>query len=441
MPAVLHLTPKEVDTDAKRSKYSVAIVGCGHKGIFFANAFADAGFSVICTDADASVVKKTTKGKTAFTNPEVEAKLKSHINAEKINVTSELKKAVSQTDIIIIAITAKADEQKKNDYRGLVNTCKQIGATLQKDALVIYVGVAGLGFMEGTIKEMLENTSGLKAGQDFGLAYSPLLTTSLQLESLELMVTAADKTSLEAASVILKNLTKKIKEVNDPKTAETAALFTIAKQDTATALANELAMFCENENVDYFKILDILNLNTSAFRPTILEQENKDEAYLLLEGAENLNAKLRLPALARQINEDMVKHAVNLTHEALHSCGKALRRARVAVLGPSNPEATGAFVKLIEQKGAKVTLYDPVAKKETLEGGNVKTSLNETVEGADCIVVLSGQEQFNHLNLKKLKALMKSPSAVVDLAGKFEPRQVETEGFLYFGLGRGNDKK
>jgi UDPglucose 6-dehydrogenase len=67
---------------------------------------------------------------------------------------------------------------------------------------------------------------------------------------------------------------------------------------------------------------------------------------------------------------------------------------------------------------------------------SVKTSLSEAVEGADCIVVLSGEEQFNHLNLKKLKALMKSPSVIVDLVGKFEPAQVETEGFIYRGLGR-----
>ena len=140
----------------------------------------------------------------------------------------------------------------------------------------------------------------------------------------------------------------------------------------------------------------------------------------------------------RQINEDMVKHAVNLTQDALRSCGKTLRRARVAVLGAANPaSATGVFVKMLELKGAKVSLYDPVSKKEPQDSRVVKTSLNEAVEGADCIVILSGQEQFKHLNLKKLKALMKTPSVIVDLVGNFEPKKVETEGFIYCGLGRG----
>jgi dTDP-alpha-D-glucose dehydrogenase len=441
LPPVLHLKPSEVDTDEKRSKYSVAVVGCGHKGIFYANAYADAGYKVVCTDADASVVKKVAKGKTAFANPTAEAKLKSHIATEKIDVMSELKKAVSQSDIVVIAITVKVDEQKKNDYNGLLSTCKQVGSALHQGTLVIYGGVAGLGFMEGTVKELLENTSGLKAGLDFCLAYSPLITTNIERPKLELNVSATDTTSLEAASVILKTLTPNVRLVGDLKTAETAALFAIAKKDTEIALTNELAVFCENTNIDYYKVLDALDLNNSSFKPTIAE-EDKHEVYILLEGAENLNAKLRLPALARQINEDMVKHAVNLTQDALRDCGKTLRRGRIAVLGPAKPSsATDAYVKLIEQKGAKVTVYDPMAKKEALDSGSVKTGLSDAVEGADCIVLLSEQEQFNHLNLKKLKAIMKSPPLVVDLVGKFEPTQVETEGFKYAALGRGTEKK
>jgi nucleotide sugar dehydrogenase len=387
------------------------------------------------------VVKKVAKGKTAFGMPEAESKLKSHIAAEKIDVTSELKKAVAQCHIIVIAITAKVDEQKKNDFTSLVNTCRQIGAALQPGTLAIYGGIAGLGFMEGTMKELLENTSGLMVGRDFGLAYSPILNTAAPLGELELKVAATDQVSLAAAATILRTLTSQLKEVSDLKTAETATLFTVAKQDTTTALTNELAVFCETANIDYFKVLDALNLNNPSFRPTIAEEE-RNETYLLLEDAENLNANLKLSALARQINENMVKHAVDLVHEGLRSCGKTLRRGKVAVLGHVNPASDmGCFVRLLEQKGAKVSIYDPTAKKEMLDSEAVKTSLNEALEGADCLVVLSTKEQFNHLNLKKLKALMKSPAAVVDLVGKFEPAKVNIEGFIYRGLGRGTEQK
>jgi nucleotide sugar dehydrogenase len=430
-----------VDTHEKRSKFSVAVVGCGHKGIFFANAFADAGFNVICTDADASVVKKVARGKTAFGMPEAETKLKGHISAEKIDVTTELKRAVAKSDVIVIAITAKVDDQKKNDFTGLVNTCKQVGASLRQGTVVIYGGLASLGFMEGTIKELLENTSGLKAGRDFGLAYSPVLDTAASLVDSEFKLAATDQVSLSAAAIILRTLTSNLKEVCDLKTAETAALFAVAQQDTTSALTNELAVFCETAKIDYFRVLDVLNLNNPSFRPAIAEEE-KNEAYLLLEVAENLNAKLKLAALARQINEVMVKHAVDLVHEGLRCCGKTLRRGKVAILGHVNPASDiGGFVRLLEQKGAKVSIYDPAAGKETFGSEVVKTSLNEALEGADCLIVLSDKEQFNHLNLKKLKAMMKSPAAVVDLVGKFEPVQVDTEGFIYCGLGRGKEQK
>lgn len=442
MPPILHLMPQDVDSSDKRRKINVAVVGCGHKGIFFANAFADAGFSVVCTDADASVVKKVAKGKPAFCDSSAEAKLKSHIAAEKIDVTSELKKTFAQSDVIVVAITARVDEQKKTDENCLISTCKQVGSALHQGALVVYGGIAALGFVDGIVRELLENTSGLKVGQDFGLAYCPILTTNVSLVNSGVRVSADDKTSLQAAATILRTLTSKVQEVGDLKTAEVATLFTIAKQDATNALTNELAMFCENANIDYYRVLDSLNLNGPSFQPSIAEGENHEAAYLLLEGAENLNAKLRMATLARQINEDMVKHAVNLTQEALRSAGKSLRRGRVAVLGSTNPAAaTCMFAKLIEQKGAKVAIYDPTAKKEAKEAGLIKTSLNEAVEGADCIVTLSGQEQINHLHLKKLKSLMKSPPVVVDLVGKFDPGQVETEGFIYAGLGRGTEKK
>jgi UDP-N-acetyl-D-mannosaminuronic acid dehydrogenase len=441
MPAVLNLKPEDVDTIEKRSKYTMSVIGCGQKGILYANAFAEAGFKVICTDADPTVIKKVAKGKTPSSQPQVEAKLKSYLNSGQISVSSERKKAVSQSDVIIVAIGAKVDEQKKTDYSQIVSACKQVGAALHQGMLVIYGGIADIGFTEGTVKETLENTSGLKAGQDFGLAYNPILSADASIANLELKIAATDQASLNTASNILKTITKKVKEINDIKMAETATLFTVAKQDANRALANELSVFCENANTDYFKVLKLLEPNDQSFWPTIVEEENKNEAYLLLNSAENLNAKLRLPALARQINEDMVKHAVNLTQDALRSGGKPLRRAKIAVLGTANPTtATGIFVKMIEQKGAKPTLYDPISKMGPQEWRVVKTSLNEAVEGTDCIVILTGQEQFKNLNLKKLKALMKTPSVIVDLIGIFEPKKVEAEGFIYCGLGRGTDK-
>ena len=102
-----------------------------------------------------------------------------------------------------------------------------------------------------------------------------------------------------------------------------------------------------------------------------------------------------------------------------------------------------SLVKLLEAKGAKISIYDPLsAKTEPTEMPRVfKRSLNEAVESTDCVVVLAGTDQFTRLNLKNLRAVMKMPAAIVDLTGKIELQKVEKEGFIYRGLGRGVEKK
>ncbi len=448
MPAVLHLKPEEIDTSEKRGKYTVSVIGCEQKGVLYATAFAETGFKVICTDADQTLVRSLAKGKTMFFDREIESKLKSFLRKGQISVTSELKNAVSQSDIIVMTLTAKIDETKHIDYLEVENICKQVGTALSRGTLFIYGGIAGLGFTEGVIKENLENTSGLKMGEDFGLVYSPIQVFYRQpvdsIANQELKIAAMDKNSLDSAAKVLGAITRKgVKQILDVKTAEAALLFTVAKQDANLALANELAVFCENAGIDYFETLKLVDAREQSFLPTVqAEEDNRNEAYFLIESAENLNTKLRLHALVRRINEDMVRHAVNLTRDALRSCGKALRRARVAVLGAAKP-TTMMFVKMLEKKGAKTSLYDPLLPKNELSNmpRMFKRSLKEAVEGTDCIVILTEQNRFKRLNLKKLRAVMKMPAAIVDLTGMIEPQKVEGKGFTYRGLGRGVEKK
>jgi UDP-N-acetyl-D-mannosaminuronic acid dehydrogenase len=449
MPAVLHLKPEEIDTNEKRGKYTVGIVGCEEKGVFFALAFAEAGFKVICTDVDQTLVKRLSKGKTLFSDREIESKVKSFLRKGQIEVTSEFKNAVSQSAIIVMTITAKIDGKKNPGYSEVESVCKQVGTALSRGVLVIYAGIAGLGFTEGIVKEVLENTSGLRVGEGFGLVYNPIQFFEWQplaaITDQELRVAALDRTSIDSAVKVLGVITRKgVKQISNVKTAEAALLFAIVKQDANLALANELAVFCENAGIDYFETLKLVDKCETSLSPTVEADEgNRNEAYLLLESAENLNAKLRLPALARKINEDMVRHAINLTKDALRSCGKTLRRARVAVLGTAAKAAPVIFVKMLEKRGAKTSLYYPLlSKNEVANMARVfKRSLKEAVEGVDCIVILTEQDQFRRLNFKQLRVVMKMPAAIVDLTGMVDPKKVERNGLVFYGVGRGVGKK
>lgn len=445
MPAILRVKPEEIDTAEKRQAYTVNVVGCRQIGVLYAVAFAEAGYRVICTDLDQSVIKSIAKGKVPFVAREAEIKLKRFAKTGQLNATSDLKNAVSQSDIILIAIPVKFDDKKRADYSEIEKICKQIGAALRRDTLVIYTGITGFGVTEGIIKELLENTSGFKVGDSFGFAYNPMhIPCSQRLATIrdqELKIAAADKTSLDSASKVLESITEKVvHKLSDIKTAEAAALFALAKKDAHMALANELAIFCENAGIDYNETLKATDMQDADVSPTIAEESCRDGAYLLLENAENLTVKLRLPGLARQINEQMANHAINLAQDALHGCGKTLRRARIALLGNFQPQtAAEKLVHMLEKKGAKLNLYDPApsAYEQASVSRMLKKSLTEAAEGADCIMIISPLDVFKRLNLKKLYAVMKAPPALVDLAGVVETQKVEKEGFIYRGLGRG----
>ncbi len=450
MPSALHLKPEEISTKEKREKYTVCVVGCEGKGVLYATAFAEAGFKVSCTDVDQTMVRSLSKGKMMVSSREVETAMKKFVRRGRLDVTIELQRAVSQSDIVVMTLTAKIDRKKQPDYSEVESACKQVGKALSRGALFIYGGVAGLGFTETVVKETLENTSGLIAGRDFGLVYCPIKFFAQQsLASFvgqELKVAGLDGNSLDAAAQVLSVVTgRDVKQISDFKVAEASLLFSIAKRDTSLALANELAVFCENAGIDYFETLKLIDIDKTVFSPAVeIEEVGNSEADLLLENAESLNAKLRLPVLARKINEDIVRHAVNLTKDALRSCGRTLRRARIAVFGTAKAKsATVMFVRMLERRGAKVSLYDSLLSKKDFSdiARELKRSMKEAVEGADCIVVLTDQDQFKRLNLKRLIAVMRKPAALVDLTGIFEPENAVRKGFIYRGLGRGVGKK
>jgi UDP-N-acetyl-D-mannosaminuronic acid dehydrogenase len=443
-PLIL-LKPEDLNTPAKREKYTVCIVGCGQVGILHAALFAEAGFKVVCFDSDQTVVSSLIKGKTPFLGDEIRSQMKSQVRNKQITATNDIKGAISSSNVIVVTIPVKIDSKKQVDYSTVESMFKKIGQSLAIGSLVVVIRMTGLGVVEGTIKEALENASGLKMEKDFGLAYSPYQSVAGRR-----MIAASDKNTLDIASAVLEPITKgELKKTNNMKAAQAAALFAVQRQDLNLAFKNELTQFCEKTCLDYLEVDKLLkgnaddSLSTSAL-PNAL---TKDEPYVLLAEAENLNLKLRIGEIARDINEQAAKHVANLVKDALRSCGKTPKRARIALLGISEtPDMKGSpkrivkeLVQMLTTRGCRITLYDPYFSEGDLTDSQVrpKKSLAEAVEGSDCIVIMAQHDQFRRLNLAKLKLMMRRPSGIVDLEGIVEPGKVEKEGFIYRGLGRG----
>jgi nucleotide sugar dehydrogenase len=447
---MLNIKAEEIDNAEKRGKYTISILNCEQIGLLHACLFAEAGFKVICVDTNQAVVSYLTRGKAPFLKHSIEPVLKKHVKSGCFKATNDTKAAVAQSDIILVTTPAKLDEKDKIDYSAIESACKWVGSSLRHGALVIIVSVIGVGTTEGLVRETLENASGFKVGVDFGLAYSPVqLLEECTLEKLsdyKRIVAAADKKSLDSASAILGTIARKgVVKTNDVKTAEALTLFEGMHNFTNLALVNEFALFCEKADIDYCKMQKLAK-STFAL-PTLTFEKNRIEPYVLLDEAESLNAKLRFPKVTMEINKEILKHAFSLIQDALRSCGKTLRKAKISLIGISRTpnmmdtpkSSVKNLAKMLETKGAKISLYDPYLLSNELADLEYafKKSLTEAVEGADCIAILTGHDQFKRLNLKKLKIIMRMPAAIVDFDGVIEPEKVEMEGFIYRGLGRG----
>lgn len=445
IPGVLGIKPSEINLIENRKNHTISIIGCRHTGIQFAVSFAEAGFRVVCNDDDQNLLQLLSKGKTPYYNREIETKIITNIKKGRITTESDIKKTVVQSKIVFLTTPVKINIRNKLNLTKIERNCKKIGEVLNRGTLFIYGTIANIGYIENNIREILENTSGLKITKDFGLVYCPIKSNNNFQETFELgelAIAGFDTHSLNAAETLFKALINcRIRIITKLKNLEAAFLFSIAKKDVITAFANEMAIFCEKSDLDFFEISKIIrNNNEKSLQKIGIGIEEKSKYYILLENAENNSLDLRISSLARKINEGVNRHSIKLIQKALRSCNKTLRRSKISLLGSIESKTSALeLVKSIERKGAKIKLYDPFLPKKNLydEKRLYKRRIEEAIEGTDCLVILNDHAKIRRMNFKKMSAMMNKPAAIIDLAGTIKAKKAEKEGFTYCGLGRG----
>ena len=445
---------KDLANLEEREKCQITVIGCGRMGLPTACLFSDAGFKVTCLDIDPYVVSRIDKGMTPFVEPGLSSLLKGNLRKGRIRATTDAKEAVPESDVVVLMVDTPVDKKKRSDYTNLEESCREVGLNLRPGTLVIVQSTVGPSVTQTLVKESLETSSGLKAGVDFGLAYSPIRASVgrvlRDITTYAKIVAAIDKQSLTAAKAFLKTIVKgDLVEVDDIKTAEATKLFENIYRDVNLALANEFARFCEKAGIDYIAAQKAANTQPYChlLKPGIVSGHIPKDPYLLISEAENLNVKLKITNMARRTNDETVKHAYNLVKNAIHTCERPVKRSGVAVLGvsyrPNVKEAKGTLVtdlvRLLRRRGARVTVFDPYYSYTELKelGFPAGRTLAKTVEGSDCLLIAVGHNKFRRLGLRRIQVLMKKPAAIVDLAHVINPQRAEKEGLIYRGLGRG----
>jgi len=439
----------------EREKYTVCVVGCGKMGLPTACLFADVGFNVIGVDKNIRIVETLRKGKSPFLEPGLDDIIAKNVKAGRLRATDKIGWAVSQSDVVLIVVDTPVDEEKKQpDYSRLETACKDVGKNLQKGSLVIIASTVGPGVTETLVKGWLENASGLRAGSDFGLAFSPTRATAgrilYDISHYPRLIAGINFKSLKVASLVFETVVAAgVVPLSSIRAAEAVKLFQNVYRDVNLALSNEFAIFCEKAGINYMEVYEAANTDPYCHLliPGIISGHIPKDPHLLIKEAEDLGVKLRITKSAREVNEAMVRHAIKLVRKALRRCGKPLRGTKVAVFGVSykanvkEPKGSKALdiVRLLEAKGAKVKVYDPFfSKKELLElGYPADGSLENVVRGADCLLIVVGHVQFADMSLKRLKSLMKSPFAIVDLGHVINSKEAEKENIVLVSLGNG----
>ena len=438
----------------KRRSITVSILGCDRTGLTIACLLADSGFQVFCIDSDQFVIDRVRKGKVPFEEPDLGSLLRRTVDKGRLSATTDIKEPVSNSNIILLFISPMIDEGGRSDYSNIEKVSMDLGLNLLPGTLVISNSNLAPGMTETLIKETLETASGLRAGDDFGLAHC--LIRVVPGKGIQDVVRnpkvfgAVDQKTLELTRAFLSTITKgELIELSDTKTAEAVRLFESVYHEVNTALANQLARFCEKAGIDFMEAREAANIqpHCQLSLPGVVGKQDSENSYLLIEEAEDLKIKLRTVKLAKKINEDIMKQVFYLVRDAVRSCGRPARRARVLVLGassqPNLKEINGSFVKdlvrFLRSKGLIVKVYDPLfSHRELIElGYPVEKTLTKSVKGMDCLLVAVGHDRFKRLNLRRTKLLMRNPPSIVDMSHIIDPVEVEKRGFVYRGLGRG----
>jgi len=365
----------------------VAVVGLGYVGLPLATEFAREGFPVTGVDIDSRKIDSLNRGVSYI--PDVATKDIKQLRAKKkFSATSDFDE-LKNADVIFICVPTPFDEMKAPDLSPVISATQSIAPRLRAGQLVILQSTTYPGTTEEVCLPILE-TSGLKAGKDFHLAFSPERIDPGATSSQGWNVKNTPKTlggltprCTKLAKALLVNLTPEVFVVSSPRAAEMSKLLENIFRSVNIALVNELALLSERMGIDFWEVIDAAKTKPfgyMAFYPSAGVGGHciPVDPYYLSWKAREYDFYTKFIELAAEINQSMPYHVVNLASAAMGRQGKSLKDARVLVLGvafkrnvdDARNSPAERVIELLLNHGAQVRYHDPFVPAFHV-GGNV----------------------------------------------------------------------
>lgn len=428
----------------------ICILGLGYIGLPTASMFATHGVKVLGVDVNPSIIETLNSGRLHIHEPGLAEAVASAIGSGNLSVSTTPEPA----DAFIIAVPTPFFEHdlgeyegqtyKKADMRAVISATRAILPYLQKGNLVILESTSPPRTTIDLLKPILEE-SGLKAGVDFYVAYSPerVLPGHILRELVEnaRVIGGLTPESAQAGAELYSAFVRGEIHQTNATTAEMVKLMENTYRDVNIAIANEFSRLAHRFGVDVWEAIELSSLHPRVKilspGPGVGGHCISVDPWFFVETAPDLS---KLILHARQVNDAQPHFVVELVKHVLGD----LKGKKIAALGLAyKPDVDDLrespaveVVHLLMQAGALVKAFEPFKPDAALPGVTAVSSLSHAVEDADALLLLVNHTEFRQINPEVLRAL--TPARIlIDTVNGWNGMSWEDEGFSLHRLGVG----
>jgi len=390
---------------------TIAIVGAGYVGVPLARVFADAEHTVVLLDVQADRVEQLNRGESYIEDVPSEV-LKRHVDAGLVRATTDYD-SLREADAILIALPTPLSAQREPDLTIVLDATREIAARLQPGQLIVLESTTYPGTTRERLKPLLE-ASGLTAGEDFQLAFSPERvdpgredwTTKTTPKVIGGLTDECTRRAVELYGSAVDDVV----EVSSPEAAELTKLLENIFRSVNIALVNELAQLCDRMGLDVWEIVEAASTKPFGFMsfqpgPGLGGHCLPVDPFYLSWKARQYDFYTEFIELAGKVNQNMPYFCRSLLSQALnHGAQRSLSGSKVLVLGvsykadvPDTRESPALkLIELIRTAGADVAYHDPHVPELPKHG---LTSQPLDPGAYDCVAIVTEHSSIDYERL------------------------------------------
>jgi UDP-N-acetyl-D-glucosamine dehydrogenase len=393
----------------------IGVIGLGYVGLPLAIEFARAGFDVTGLDIDDEKVRSLEDG-VSYIEDVPSAEVVAARDAGKFHASSDFGE-LTRLDVINICVPTPLTRSKDPDVSHMARAVEEIKRRLRSGQLIVLGSTTYPGTTHDLFVPMLEE-SGLTIGEDFSLAFSPEridpANTKFKVREVPKVVGGETPLCTELAAKVFGSIFDTVVPVSSSQSAEMVKLLENTFRAINIGLANEVALMCGRLGLDVWEVIEAAATKPYGFMKFLPGPGlgghciPVDPSYLSWK-MKSLNFPARFIDLATDINSRMPEHVADRVADLLNEDRLAVNGANVLILGVAYKKDVGDMrespaldvIKLLADKGARVTYHDPHVRECNIEGTTYKnTDLTDEVLGAaDLVVVLTDHSAIDYDDL------------------------------------------